>query len=76
MMTSPYTESALKGVGVTSASMLGAGWIWSLDWIALIGCVVLVLTLIMNFVFRRRDDRRKQEMHELEMAKVRKELGE
>ncbi len=73
-MTPPYIDSTLKGAGVTSASLLGAGWVWNLDWIALIGCVVLVLTLAMNFVFRRRDDQRKQEMHDLEMAKARRDL--
>ncbi|QDP54161.1 MAG: hypothetical protein GOVbin4685_21 [Prokaryotic dsDNA virus sp.] len=73
-MTNSYVEPAIKGAGVTSASMLGAGWVWSIDWIALIGCAILVLTFIMNFIFRRRDDKRKQEIHDLAMAKARKEL--
>lgn len=49
----------------TSATTLG--WLASVDWIATIGVAVLVLSFFVNFVFKRREDRRKQERHVAEM---------
>lgn len=47
------------------------GWVTSVDWIAAIGAAVLVASFFVNLTFRRREDRRKQERHEMEMAQLR-----
>jgi len=58
----------LGGSGATAT-----GWITSVDWIAAIGAAVLVASFFVNLIFRRRDDRRKQERHDLEMSRLRDE---
>lgn len=56
----------LGGSGATAT-----GWITSVDWIAATGAVVLVASFFVNLTFRRREDRRKQERHDLEMIRLR-----
>lgn len=56
----------LGGSGATAT-----GWISSVDWIAATGAAVLVASFFVNLTFRRRDDLRKQERHEVEMARLR-----
>ena len=59
----------LSGTGATTL-----GWIASVDWIATVGVIVLVLSFFVNFVFKRREDARKQERHVIEMRVIKDKL--
>lgn len=61
--------SRLGFIGGSGAT--ATGWITSVDWIAAIGAIVLVASFFVNLTFRRREDRRKQERHDLEMIRLR-----
>tara|TARA_R110000850_G_scaffold23358_1_gene69102 strand:- start:29975 stop:30193 length:219 start_codon:yes stop_codon:yes gene_type:complete len=61
------TEIGVRVGLLSGASTTTFGWIASVDWIATVGVIVLVLSFFVNFVFKRREDTRKQERHIIEM---------
>ncbi|WP_158963888.1 holin [Chachezhania sediminis] len=63
------------GMAIGSVGTL-FGWAASVDWIALIGVLVLVASFFVNLVFRRREDRRKTERHRVEMEMLMRQLND
>ena len=55
MQKAPYVAGAAGGA---------AGGLTGNDWLAVVGCLVMVLTFIVNTWFKWRDDKRKQEAHQ------------
>lgn len=58
------------------SSVTAIGWLASVDWIALIGLVVLVASTAIKFEFNRRQDLRAQERHSLEMKELRSRISD
>ena len=56
------------------SSATATGWVTSVDWIAATGAAVLVGSFFVNLIFKRRDDRRKQERHDADMGRLRSGL--
>mgnify|MGYP003667898256 CR=1 FL=1 len=67
-----HTENMVRVGLFSGSSATTLGWIASVDWIATIGVSVLVVSFLVNFIFKRRDDIRKQEKHVVEMALLKK----
>ena len=55
------------------AASLGIGALFSNEAAAMAGALVAVLGLLMNLYFRRRQDRREQEEHELRMQSIKRD---
>lgn len=68
-----YTESGVRVGLFSGSSATTLGWIASVDWIATIGVIILVSSFMVNFAFKRRDDRRRQERHVMEMELLKKQ---
>lgn len=72
--TTEYLDNVSRIGMVGGGGAATVGWWTSIDWIATIGVIVLVATFFVNLIFRVREDRRKQERHEMEMARLREDI--
>lgn len=75
MKTETTIEATMAAVGqkttVAGASVTGAGWVFSNEFLGLAGLLVAVAGLLVNIYFRWKEDRRQQRKHEAEMAAIR-----
>lgn len=68
------SDAALAAVG-SKATYAGAGasvsgWLLSSEGAALVGILIGILGLLVNFYFKRREDRRLQEEHDARMLVI------
>lgn len=68
------SSAAFKGMSAGTGVTL-FGWVISNETIALLGLVIAILGFVVNLVFKVRDDRRKQQMHNLKMFNLQSEAA-
>ena len=80
-MTSLDPQQVASAATYSSAWAGVASWFAGVDWLPIIGCGVVVCTFFVNWYYNRSkkqfaaaENRRKQERHELEMAKLRRSM--
>jgi hypothetical protein len=73
--TEATIEATLAAVGqkttIGGASATGFAWLFSNEFMGLMGLLVAIAGLLVNVYFKRKEDARQQALHDAEMAALR-----
>lgn len=75
MKSEATIEATMAAAGqkttMAGASATGAAWVFSNEFLGLMGLLVAIGGLLVNIYFKRKEDARQQELHEAELANLR-----
>jgi hypothetical protein len=69
-ITDASIAAAASKTTYTGAGLTITGWLLSSEAAVLVGMIIGVLSLAVNFVFRLREDRRQEKLHQEKLKKL------